>query len=82
MDNSIEQGEQIEIHRRDTMPVWTVWQPIQSILNMINHAMILITSVYMTFLNYNTGNKAISWHAFLCTIGVRQKHTFCLKKID
>lgn len=43
---------------------------IQIYLNLLNHILVSIVAVYMTFLCYNAGNTGISWHAWLCTIGV------------
>ncbi|XP_031624356.1 cytochrome b561 domain-containing protein 2-like [Contarinia nasturtii] len=54
--------------KTDTMPR-SAWQKIQTYLNVLNHVMISIVAVYMTFLCYNAGNRAISWHAWLCTLG-------------
>lgn len=48
----------------------SAWQKIQIYFNMINHVMIFIVAVYMTFLCYGTGNRFISWHAWLCCLGV------------
>lgn len=46
------------------------WQSIQLVFNVINHILILIVSIYMAYVAYSNGNLAISWHVFLCTIGV------------
>lgn len=45
------------------------WQSIQLVCNVINHILISIVSIYMTYISYSSGNLAISWHVFLCTIG-------------
>lgn len=47
-----------------------VWQTTQTTFNVINHIIILTVAVYMTYVTYSTGNRAISWHVFLCTLGV------------
>lgn len=53
-----------------TMSNRTTWQTLQIAFNMINHILITIVSIYMTYVTYSNGNVAISWHVFLCTIGV------------
>lgn len=52
-----------------TMPR-SAWQKIQSYFNLLNHILIFVVAIYMSVLCYGTGNRAISWHAWLCTIGV------------
>lgn len=47
-----------------------IWQSIQIVFNVLNHILISIASIYMTYVAYSNGNLAISWHVFLCTIGV------------
>lgn len=71
MTNSLElQIEQNTVNEKEAMPVRTTWQVFQRVLNVITHALTSIVTIYMTCLTYNAGNSAISWHAFLCTIGV------------
>lgn len=45
-------------------------QVIQTYFNLLNHIMISTVAVYMTFLCYSIGNFPITWHVWLCTIGV------------
>lgn len=52
------------------MPPRTTWQYIQTAFNVANHILISIVSIYMGYVTYSNGNLAISWHVFLCTIGV------------
>lgn len=52
------------------VPDHFTWQSIQVAFNVINHILISIVSIYMTYVAYSNGNLAISWHVFLCTIGV------------
>lgn len=71
MTNSLElEIEQKKVNERKVMPVRTTWQVVQNAFNVLNHTLIIIVTIYMTCLTYNAGNLAISWHAFLCTIGV------------
>lgn len=48
----------------------SAWQKIQFVFNLLNHILIFVVAIYMSFLCYGTGNRPISWHAWLCTIGV------------
>lgn len=48
----------------------SAWQKSQFYFNLLNHIIIFIVAIYMSILCYGTGNRAISWHAWLCTIGV------------
>lgn len=43
---------------------------IQTCFNLLNHIFVSIVAVYMTFLCYNAGNQPVSWHAWLCCLGV------------
>lgn len=61
---------EIESANGDQQPSRSTWQVIQTYFNVLNHVMASIVAVYMTFMCYNAGNKPISWHAWLCTIGV------------
>lgn len=58
-------------------PTKTALQIIQTYFNVINHAIIFTVVIYMSFLCYNAGNLPISWHAWLCTMGVSD--FFCVK---
>ncbi|XP_055300560.1 transmembrane reductase CYB561D2-like isoform X2 [Sitodiplosis mosellana] len=51
------------------MAIQSVWQKIQTYFNVLNHCMISIVAVYMTFFCYNVGNRLITWHVWLCSIG-------------
>lgn len=51
----------------------SAFQVIQTYFNLLNHVMISTVAIYMTFLCYNAGNRLISWHAWLCTLGVSLK---------
>lgn len=59
----------------------SAWQKVQTYFNIVNHIMICIVAVYMSFLCYGTGNVPISWHAWLCTIGVRILSFFFFSQI-
>lgn len=54
----------------EKVPTRSAWQVIQTYFNMLNHVMISIVSVYMTYICYGAGNQIITWHVWLCTIGV------------
>lgn len=60
----------------DEMSTRNTWQVVQTVFNVLNHAMIIIVAVYMTRLTYLAGNQAISWHVFLCTVGVSVTNIF------
>lgn len=64
---------EIESHKNKNKntPKRSAWQMIQTYFNVLNHVIALIIAIYMSFLCYNAGNKPVSWHAWLCTIGVR-----------
>lgn len=47
-----------------------VWRAIQKRFNVINHLMNTAVAFYMTYFCYGAGNAPVSWHAWLCTIGV------------
>lgn len=61
---------EIESNKVSNKNKQNAWEMIQSHFNLLNHIMISIVAVYMTFLCYYAGNKPVSWHAWLCTIGV------------
>lgn len=48
----------------------SVFGLILSYLNILNLVFISAVAIYMTFICYRNGNKAISWHTWLCTMGV------------
>lgn len=56
--------------KMDKPQLISAWQKIQTYFNVLNHILVSIVAVYMTCLCYRAGNKPISWHAWLCTIGV------------
>lgn len=54
-------------------PTRSAFQVIQTYFNVLNHSMIFTVAVYMTFFCYNTGvDRLISWHVWLCTLGVSE----------
>lgn len=61
---------EIESNKVEKIPIRNAWQVIQTYFNVLNHVMASIAAVYMSFMCYNAGNKAISWHAWLCAVGV------------
>lgn len=67
---------QVPVERKsDETPKRSAWQLIQIIFNIINHILIIIVSIYMTWFTYNSVKYEVDkqlkiWHAFLCTIGV------------
>lgn len=63
------------------MPKVSAWQKIQIYFNLVNHVLISIVAVYMSFLCYRAGSSAISWHAWLCTIGVSDGWAQCSVQI-
>lgn len=50
-----------------------VWRVTQIVFNILNHAMIAFVAIFMTYKTYTNGNTLISWHVFLCTLGVSEK---------
>lgn len=78
MDNSLELKEEqpkattTSSAQVPKMSARFTWQSIQIVLNVVNHTLISIASIYMTYVAYSNGNAAISWHVFLCTIGVSE----------
>lgn len=60
----------IESKQIEKDPTLSAWQVIQTYFNLLNHVMISIVAVYMTFLCYGVGNYLITWHVWLCTLGV------------
>lgn len=75
MENSFEiQEDRPEDLKKSTqtlnMSTSITWQSIQITFNVVNHILIAFVSLYMTYIAYSNGNSAISWHVFLCTIGV------------
>lgn len=68
----LEVGEQMNNVRWIPMnPAVSTWQHVQIYFNILNHMLIFSVAIYMTFLCVRAGNLPISWHAWLCTIGVR-----------
>lgn len=65
MKNSLE--VESNTHRS---PMGDAINKIQTYFNVINHIIVSIVAVYMSFLCYNAGNQPISWHAWLCALGV------------
>lgn len=61
---------EIESNKIEKVQTRSAWQMIQTYFNVLNNCMASIAAVYMTFMCYNAGNKAISWHAWLCSVGV------------
>lgn len=41
-----------------------------SYLNLINLIFVSVVAIYMSFLCYHDGNRPVTWHVWLCTIGV------------
>lgn len=75
MENKLEMKENqpdnpMLSQRQPIMPMISTWKYIQTSFNVANHILILIVSIYMAYVTYSNGNVAISWHVFLCTIGV------------
>lgn len=62
---------EIESNKIKKSPGRSAWEIIQTYFNVLNHIMASIVAVYLSFMCYNAGNKPISWHAWLCTVGVR-----------
>lgn len=48
----------------------SAWRRVQIYFNVLNHVLISSVAIYMSFLCYRAGNLPISWHSWLCTIGV------------
>lgn len=49
-----------------------VWRMIQTVFNLVNHTMIIFVALYMTYKCYTLGNQPITWHIFLCALGVSE----------
>lgn len=60
----------LESKQTNQMLTRSAWQVIQTYFNVLNHVMISIVAVYMTFFCYGAGNRLITWHVWLCSIGV------------
>lgn len=43
---------------------------ISSYINLVNLVFVSVVAIYMTFICYHNGNKAITWHTWLCMMGV------------
>lgn len=54
----------------DRSSMQNVLKMIQTCFNVLNHIIVSLVAVYMTFLCYNAGNQPVSWHAWLCALGV------------
>lgn len=63
-------NDQMLSQPQPVMSTRSTWKSIQIAFNMINHILISIVAMYMTYIAYSNGNVAISWHVFLCTTGV------------
>lgn len=54
----------------------SAWQLIQTIFNILNHILIIIVTIYMTYLAFTTIDKEkplMILHATLCSLGVSAK---------
>lgn len=60
----------LESNPEHTASVSRSWQSVQIVFNIINHILIAIVVTYMSSLCYRMGNMPISWHVWLCTVGV------------
>lgn len=63
------------VQKTDETPKRSASQLIQLIFNLINHILIIIVTIYMSYFTYNSIKYEVDkqlkiWHAFLCTIGV------------
>lgn len=66
MNNEME----IEPNERENGPNRSAWKMIETSLNVLNHIVACIASIYMSVVCYRAGSKAVTWHVWLCTIGV------------
>lgn len=57
----------------------TIWDKVQLYFNTINHVIIGIISIYMSFICYRAGGTLYNWHAWLCTIGVGYWNLNCIE---
>lgn len=85
MENSLEIQESQSVEpasakASNSMSIRINWQSVHTTFNILNHILIAFVSIYMTYIAYSNGNVAISWHVFLCTIGVRLEFNFVLTK--
>lgn len=48
----------------------SIFRIISTYINILNLIFVSVVGIYMSFVCYHNGNKAISWHVWLCTIGV------------
>lgn len=56
----------------------SMWDKVQVYFNTINHIIIGIISIYMSFICYRAGGTMYNWHAWLCTIGVSLLKLRCI----
>ena len=66
MNNQME----IELNTVENGPNRSTLQVIETCFNVLNHILACIASVYMSVMCYRASGTAITWHAWLCTIGV------------
>lgn len=59
-----------DFESNEPRPKRTAAQVIQVYLNTLNHVFVSVAAIYMTFLCYNSENSKITWHVWLCTLGV------------
>ncbi|XP_055300562.1 transmembrane reductase CYB561D2-like [Sitodiplosis mosellana] len=60
---------EIESNEVENRPTRNAWQVVQTCFNVLNHIMACIVAIYMSVMCTNAGNKAVTWHVWLCTIG-------------
>lgn len=48
----------------------SIFRIISTYINILNLIFVSVVGIYMTFVCYHYGNAPVSWHVWLCTIGV------------
>lgn len=72
MNNQME----IELNTVENGPNRSTLQVIETCFNVTNHILACIATVYMSVMSYRAGGTAVTWHAWLCTIGVSDFGSF------
>lgn len=61
--------EVLQVHQATHSPTSTL-QIISQSFNVVNHVVIGLVAIYMTWISIRADAKPMTWHAWSCTIGV------------
>lgn len=56
----------------------TAWQKLKAYLDLLNHVMIFVVTIYVSYVCYGYGPSNSSLHVWLCTIGVSYNSLYSL----